>query len=90
MAKSKDYKLTTWADATGKWFAKAEFTYPGLGNTGEAERVLFNARRGAWWSIRNEIRQRQGEQKFRLHLEVIDNTFELGIGRLLSITWAEK
>ena len=90
MAKSKDYKLTTWADGFGKWYAKADFTYPGLGNTGEAERVLFNARRGAHWAIKNQVALRQGENKWRLALEVVANEFEPGIGRMLSITWKER
>lgn len=89
MAKSKDYKLTTWADGFDRWHAKAEFTYPGLGNTGEAERVLFNARRGAFWAIKRQVFLREGEKKWRLALEVVENN-EAATGQLLSITWAEK
>jgi hypothetical protein len=91
MAKSKDYKLEIWADGFGVWYARADFTEPGLGNTGEAERVLFNARRGAHWAIKNAVNLRQGQPMGKLKLEVIENKTDLsGIGRLVSITWKEK
>lgn len=55
---TKHYTLHTWANGFGQWFCRIEFTGSGLGNTGEAERILGNAITAAKRRIRGEIVQR--------------------------------
>lgn len=52
------YVVSVWADGFGNWHGKATFTTP-LGNTGEAERVLDNAKRAIRRAIRSELQHRQ-------------------------------
>ena len=87
--KSKDYRLNSYANGFGVWHCQIFFTTP-LGNTGEAERVLENGLRAAKRRIRAEIADRMADKPKRLAYEVKSNTTELGIGRLLSLTIAEK
>jgi hypothetical protein len=68
--KEKDYTLNAYADGFGVWHCEISFNYPGLGNTGEAERMA-------------------GKPK-RLAYKVVNNESQLGSGRLLSLTIAEK
>lgn len=86
---SKDYEITYWADGFNRWYAKATFTVA-LGNTGEAEVILARARKKAKKIIRREIQERMFGKVKRLSYEVVANEFQLGSGRLVSITWAEK
>ena len=86
---SKDYNITYWANGFGIWHAKATFTIA-LGNTGEAERVVANAAKTAKKIIRREIQERMNAKTRRLSYAVVDNELQLGSGRLVSITWAEK
>jgi hypothetical protein len=88
--KPKDYTLTTWANGFGIWHCRIDFAYPGLGNTGEAERVAANAIRAAKRKIRREIEEQENINIKRLSYEVKANETQLGSGRLLSLTIAEK
>ena len=88
--KSKDYRLNAYADGFGVWHCEIFFAYPGLGNTGEAERVANNGLRAAKRLIRAEIADRMGGKPKRLAYEVVKNQTEPGIGRLMSLTIAEK
>jgi hypothetical protein len=86
---SKHYSINSWADGFGRWYAKAHFTVA-LGNTGVADKCFANAERAAKKLIRNEIQERMGDKVRRLSYEVVANELQLGSGRLVSITWAEK
>ena len=88
--KEKDYRLNAYADGFGVWHCEINFAYPGLGNTGEAERVANNALRAAKRLIRAEIAERMAGKPKRLAYEVKANQSQLGSGRLLSLTIAEK
>ena len=88
--KSKDYRLNSYANGFGVWHCEIFFAYPGLGNTGEAERVANNGLRAAKRLIRAEIAERMADKPQRLAYEVIANETQLGSGRLLSLTIAEK
>jgi hypothetical protein len=90
IAKPKDYTLNAYADGFGVWHCEIFFAYPGLGNTGEAERVANNALRAAKRLIRAEIADRMAGKPKRLAYEVKANQSQLGSGRLLSLTIAEK
>lgn len=87
--KSKNYTLNAYADGFAVWHCEIFFTTP-LGNTGEAERVLLNALAAAKRRIRAEIAERMAGKVKRLAYEVKTNKLELGSGRLLSLTIAEK
>lgn len=86
---SKDYEITYWADGFARWYAKATFETP-LGNTPEAKTILANAERKIKKIIRREIQDRMFGKVKRLSYEVVANETQLGSGRLVSITWAEK
>lgn len=91
--RSNDYELSTYADGFGKWHVKATFTPP-IGNTGEAERVWFNARRAARRRVVNEIltRSRRGITAADLapiKLQVIANQEIASANLTRSTTWAE-
>lgn len=94
--KPKDYRLNAYADGFGVWHCEIFFTTP-LGNTGEADRVAANAMRAAKRAIRKQLELRAPANAYnerffykRLSYEVKSNKFELGSGRLLSLTIAEK
>lgn len=87
--KSKNYRLNAYANGFGIWHCEIFFTTP-LGNTGEAERVANNALAAAKRRIRAEIAERMAGKVKRLAYEVKTNKLELGSGRLLSLTIAEK
>jgi hypothetical protein len=88
--KAKDYKLNTYADGFGVWHCEITFSYPGMGNTGEAERVISNAMTNARREIRRAICERTSGKVRRLSYEVSDNTTQPGSGRLTSLTIREK
>lgn len=88
--KPKDYRLNAYADGFGVWHCEIFFNYPGLGNTGEADRVAANAMRAAKRRIRAEIADRMAGRPRRLAYQVVKNESQLGSGRLLSLTIAEK
>lgn len=88
--KPKDYRLNAYADGFGVWHCEIFFNYPGLGNTGEADRVAANAMRAAKRLIRAEIADRMAGRVKRLSYKVVKNESQLGSGRLLSLTIAEK
>ena len=87
--KSKDYRLNAYADGFGVWHCEIFFTTP-LGNTGEAERVAGNGLRAAKRLIRAEIADRMAGRVKRLSYYVKSNQVTPGIGRLMSLTIAEK
>jgi hypothetical protein len=88
--KSKDYRLNAYADGFARWHCEIFFAYPGLGNTGEAERVAGNGLRAAKRLIRAEIADRMAGRVKRLSYYVKSNKTQPGSGRLLSLTIAEK
>jgi hypothetical protein len=88
--KEKDYTLNAYADGFGVWHCEINFNYPGLGNTGEAERVAGNGLRAAKRLIRAEIADRMAGRVKRLSYYVKSNKTQPGSGRLLSLTIAEK
>jgi hypothetical protein len=90
ITKPKDYRLNAFADGFGVWHCEISFAYPGLGNTGEAERVANNGLRAAKRLIRAEIAERMAGKPKRLAYKVVNNESQLGSGRLLSLTIAEK
>ena len=87
--KSKDYRLNAYANGFGVWHCQIFFSTP-LGNTGEAERVANNALAAAKRLIRAEIADRMAGRPRRLAYQVVKNESQLGSGRLLSLTIAEK
>lgn len=87
--KKKDYRLNAFADGFGVWHCEIFFTTP-LGNTGEAERVLINGLAAGKRLIRAEIAERMAGRPKRLAYYVKTNKTELGSGRLMSLTIAEK
>jgi hypothetical protein len=94
--KSKYYRLNAYADGFGVWHCEIFFTTP-LGNTGEAERITNNAIRAAKTAIRKELELRIPANAYnerfyykRKPYEVKSNKLELGSGRLMSLTIAEK
>lgn len=89
----KDYELEIWADGFANWHGVATFPN-GLGNTGEAERVLTNARAAVRRAIRKEIlarspRQTTAKDLSPIRLTVAGNTFVPGLGTLKTIEWME-
>jgi hypothetical protein len=87
--KPKDYTLNAYADGFGVWHCEIFFTTP-LGNTGEAERVARNGLAAAKRLIRAEIAERMAGKPKRLAYYVKSNQLQLGSGRLMSLTIAEK
>jgi len=86
---SRPYQLATYADGFGNWHCKITFT-PALGNTGEAERVAFNAMAAAKRSIRRAIVERMQPTKARrLQYSVTANEVTPGIGTLRTLTISE-
>jgi hypothetical protein len=88
--KAKDYKLNTYADGFGVWHCEITFSYPGMGNTWEAERVISNAMKNAKREIRKAITERTSARVRRLSYKVSDNTAQPGSGRLTSLTITEN
>jgi hypothetical protein len=86
---SKDYEIIYWADGFARWYAKATFE-TALGNTSEAIAILAKAEKKAKQVIRREIQERMNAKVRRLSYEVVANETQLGSGRVISITWAEK
>lgn len=71
----EDYKLNTYADGFGVWHC--QITYPGgMGNTGEAERIIWNSHRAARRAIRRAIVERSEPVKVkRLSYKVAANDY---------------
>ncbi len=69
-----NYKLNTYANGFGVWQCK--ITYPGgVGNTGEAERIIWNSHRAARRSIRKAIVERNAQPVRRLRYKVASNDY---------------
>ena len=70
----KNYQLNTYANGFGVW--QCAITYPeGLGNTGEAERIIWNSIRAARRTIRKAITQRNAQPVRRLRYKVASNDY---------------
>ena len=70
----QNYKLNTYANGFGVW--QCAITYPeGLGNTGEAERIIWNSIRAARRSIRKALTQRNAQPVRRLRYKVATNDY---------------
>lgn len=84
----EDYKLNTYADGFGIWHC--EITYPGgMGNTGEAERIIGNSHRAARRAIRRAIVERmEPKTTRRLRYKVAANDY-CSVNHLHSLTIAE-
>jgi len=88
--KMEDYKLNTYADGFGIWHC--QITYPiALGNSGEAEAIIYNSMRAAKRAIRREIVQRMEPTPCkRLSYKVAANDATTASdNRLRSLTIAE-
>jgi hypothetical protein len=84
------YRINTYADGFGRWKAEIFFNVP-LGNTAEADKVAANAIANAKKQIRAElVERRKPKETRRLSYEVTDSKLEPGLGRLLSLTIAER
>lgn len=86
---TKDYSLTSFADGFNRWYCRADFKFPGLGNTYEAEKIKYRALDACKRKIREEIKSREAQPIRRLSYFVSDNKID-SINRLHSITVAEK
>lgn len=85
----RDYKINTYANAFGIWHSEIFFSQP-MGNTGEAQRVIYNALANAKRKIRQEIKERMAPNKTRrLSYEISENT-ELPTGQLTRLVVIEK
>jgi hypothetical protein len=83
----KDYKLNTYANGFGIW--QCAITYPiPLGNTGEAERIIWNSHRAARRSIRKAIVERNDQPVRRLRYSVFSNDFD-SLNRLWGLVITE-
>ena len=85
---SKDYRVNTYANGFGIWHSEITFLTP-MGNTGEAERVTFNALANAKRKIRQAIQERQNDTVKRLSYFISENQ-ELGTGQLVRLVVREK
>jgi len=86
---SNGYSLTSWADGFNRWYCRADFEFPGLGNTYEAEKIKYRALDACKRKIREEITSREAKPIRRLSYYVSDNKIDT-LNRLHSITVAEK
>ena len=84
----KDYKINTFANGFGIWYADILFSSP-IGNTGEAERIISNAMSNAKRAIRREIQERQSHKVRRLTYEIVA-TIGLGTNQIVSMRLKEK
>jgi hypothetical protein len=85
---TKDYRVNTYANGFGIWHSEITFLTP-MGNTGEAERVIFNALANAKRKIRQAIQERQNDTVKRLSY-FISESQELGTGQLVWLVIREK
>jgi hypothetical protein len=86
---SEYYKITTYADDfDGCLYARVDFTGP-MGNSGEAERIVYAAMENAKRYIRNELKARQSAPLARTYYEVTANEID-NMNRMWSITIGEK
>jgi hypothetical protein len=86
----EDYKLNTYADGFGIWHC--QITYPiALGNSGEAEAIIYNSMRAAKRAIRAAIVERCETTRIkRLSYKVAANDATTASdNRLRSLTIAE-
>ena len=82
------YDISTYADGFGIWYARVDFLGP-MGNSGEAERIVYSAMENAKRYIRNELKVRQNAPLRRTYYEVTANKID-SMNRLWSITLGEK
>jgi len=85
----RDYRINTYANAFGIWHSEILFTEP-MGNTGEAQRVIYNAIANGKRKIRQAIVERMNPtQTRRLSYHISENT-ELPTGQLTRLVIREK
>ena len=85
----KHYKINTFANGFGIWYADILFSSP-IGNTGEAERIISNAIKNAKRAIRREIQERLDPKKARrLSYEIVSSN-QLSTNQLTAIRIREK
>lgn len=71
----RDYKLNTYANGFGVW--QCAITYPiALGNSGEAEAIIYNSIRSAKRSIRRALVERNAQPVRRLRYSVLSNDLD--------------
>lgn len=71
----RDYKLNTYANGFGVW--QCAITYPiALGNSGEAEAIIYNSIRNAKRSIRRALVERNTQPVRRLRYSVLSNDLD--------------
>lgn len=84
----KDYTLHTYANGFGIWHTEIVFLTP-MGNTGEAEKIIYNALTNAKRKIRQAIIERTRVNVKRLSYFISENE-ELGTGQLVRLVVREK
>jgi len=87
--KGRGFLLSAWADDFGRWHCRADFPFPGVGNSPEAEALKFRALASAKRRIRSELKARQAQPLRRLSYEVTDNKLD-SMNRLHSLTISER
>jgi hypothetical protein len=85
----KNYELNSYADGFGLWHCKVVFPFPGLGNSGEAERIKYNGLDAAKRRIRKEIKERQAQPVKKLSYYISENYLD-SINRLHWFIVSEK
>lgn len=71
----KNYKLTTYGGYQGEWYCRIDYPIA-LGNSGEAEAIIYNSIRSAKKSIRRAIVERNDQPVRRLRYKVLRNDLD--------------
>jgi len=83
-----DYKLNTYANGFGVW--QCAITYPeAIGNSHQAQVILYRSLDAAKRSIRRAIVERQAQPVRRLRYSVLSNNLD-AMNRLHGITITEE
>lgn len=85
----REYALTQWVDGAGKLHVVADFGL-GLGNSGEAERVLNNAAAAARRRVWNHRGGRSKIRGYRPRLIVVANQQDPSLNTTTRIEWLEE
>lgn len=85
-----EYSLTVYADGFNRWYCRADFNAPGVGNTPQGEAIKYAAVKACKRKIRKEIVDRELPKRVgKLSYEVVANRLD-SLNRMWSITVAEK
>lgn len=87
--KSRGFELTSWADGFGRWHCRADFDFPGVGNTPEAEALKYRALDACKRKIRKELQEREASKLGRVRYEVSSSKLD-PLNRMHSITVSER